>query len=164
MRVSLPALLAVLLVASGRPGAAQETVRAGDPSFEGAIAEDLRTALVLEGHPCAEVVEYQPESDSSYVVGCSGGRRYRLAADDEQGLLVTDLVGAPFRILTRALGFLPIMRIGVGAVTRLVGLPCDAVASVRGDGAGGQFFTCADGGSFHVVVTESGRVEVLAEQ
>ena len=163
MRIRVQLLLAASLALHAGPGVGQERVSAGDPTFDAAVAEDLRTALTLEGHVCEEVTAYQAESETSYVVGCRGGGRFRLSAGPEGGLLVSDLVRAPFHILQRALGFLPIMRVGVGAVSRLVGLPCDAVATVRGDGAGGQFFTCANGSRFHIEVTESGRVEVLPE-
>jgi len=51
----------------------------------------LQATIVLNGHPCDQVVDSKRNADSDYTATCKDGNRYRVFVDPKGRVLVQKL-------------------------------------------------------------------------
>ncbi len=136
---------------------------AQSPSLdEEAIKLDLLTALTLEGHPCGAVISFEIKTETDNVTNCENGRRFRLYVSEEGTLKIVALMSSPLKMIKPVLSRFFLIKKSVLGLLNFSGKACDSVLGVQGDGQKGQIISCNGGLFYHIVVTPSGRVEVVA--
>jgi hypothetical protein len=53
--------------------------------------KDLQATIVLNGHPCDQVVDSKRNADSDYTATCKDGNRYRVFVNPKGRVLVQKL-------------------------------------------------------------------------
>ncbi|HEY2780524.1 MAG TPA: hypothetical protein VGI90_07110 [Steroidobacteraceae bacterium] len=53
--------------------------------------KDLQATIVLNGHPCDQVVNSKRNADSDYTATCKDGNRYRVFVDPKGRVVVQKL-------------------------------------------------------------------------
>ena len=66
---------------------ATRTALADGPSS----GQDLQATIVLNGHPCDQVVGVKRNADSDYVATCKDGNRYRVFVNPQGRVVVQKL-------------------------------------------------------------------------
>ena len=53
--------------------------------------KDLQATIVLNGHPCDQVISSKRNADSDYTAACKDGNRYRVFVDPKGRVVVQKL-------------------------------------------------------------------------
>jgi hypothetical protein len=64
------------------------TVLAAD---DASIGKDLQATIVLQGHPCDQIVASKRNADSDYVATCKDGNRYHVFVSPQGRVVVEKL-------------------------------------------------------------------------
>lgn len=59
------------------------------PARAASTYEDLKTVILLQGHPCPQVTTFEKRAEDDWIAKCTGGATYRVFKDDQGRVRVT---------------------------------------------------------------------------
>ncbi len=71
--------------------AALASATAASATADASNGKDLQATIVLNGHPCDQVVDSKRNADSDYTATCKDGNRYRVFVDPKGRVVVQKL-------------------------------------------------------------------------
>ncbi len=154
------------------------TVSAEDTGHDILIANDIDTALTLQGIDCDGISELKQSDEDSYDVVCKSGGRFSIS-QTEGGLLsvVDQLTGLVFKGVEASLGAIPLVgqifkqsdqltehdaevARSLFSIIELSGNECDVITGVDSNTTDENLVSCASGQSYRVYTTVDGLVAV----
>ena len=154
------------------------TVSAVDKGDDILIANDIDTALTLQGIDCDGISELEQSDEDSYDVVCESGGSFSISQTDGGVLSVVDqLTGLVFKGVGASLGAIPlvgqifkqsdqltehdteVLR-SLFSIIELSGNECDLITGVDSNTAYDHIVSCASGRNYHVYTTEDGLIAV----
>ncbi len=124
------------------------------------VREDLREAILFEGHACAEVVEADDQATADYVAVCRDGQRYRLHVTPGGRLVVTDLQRSETGETEPAGSHAAVVAKLLTAVIHLGDAVCGAVVAVVTLSPREHLVTCSNQKKFRIGTAANGEVTV----
>ena len=124
------------------------------------MREDLREAILFEGHACAEVVEADDQAAADYVAVCRDGQRYRLHVTPGGRLVVTDLQRSETAETEPAGSNAAVVAKLLTAVIHIGDVTCGTVVTVITLSPREHLATCSNQKKFRVSTAANGEVAV----
>lgn len=125
-----------------------------------ALANDLRTVIILAGYPCAAVVEHSHPNPSEYQVSCTADKHYRVSVSEEKQVLVESLSDPSLTASRSRTDHESFMKRRLFSIVNLAGHECDDVLAYERRGARDSLVTCQDQTVYRIHVSPEGRLAV----
>lgn len=154
------------------------TVSAEDTGHDILIANDIDTALTLQGIDCDGISELEQSDEDSYDVVCKSGGSFSISQTEGGVLSVVDqLTGIALKSIGTILSVVPLMdqifqqsnesteqdaevARSLFSIIELSGYKCDVITGVVRNTADDHIVSCVSGRNYHVYTTEDGLVAV----
>jgi hypothetical protein len=154
------------------------TVSAEDTGHDILIANDIDTALTLQGIDCDGISELEQNDENSYDVVCESGGSFSISQTEGGVLSVVDqLTGIALKSIGTILSVVPLMdqifqqsneiteqeaevARSLFSIIELSGYKCDVITGVVKNTADEHVVTCVSDRNYHVYTTEDGLVAV----
>ena len=151
---------------------------AGITENETAIANDLNTALTLQGINCDGISEYEQTDEDSFEVVCKSGGSFSIDEIRNGVISITDkITGAAYNGLKLFLGIVPLTGQILNKETRLTvhdaeiarslfsiielsGNACDGITKVITNSSSEHDVICENNKKYHVYSRDNGLVAV----
>ena len=124
------------------------------------VREDLREAILFEGHACAEVVEADDQAAADYVAVCRDGQRYRLHVTPGGRLVITDLQRPEDGGAEPAGAHASLVKNMLTAVIHIGDVTCGTVVTVITLSPREHLATCSNRKQYRVGTAANGEVTV----
>ncbi len=154
------------------------TVSAEDTGHDILIANDIDTALTLQGIDCDGISELEQSDEDSYDVVCKSGGSFSISQTEGGVLSVVDqLTGIALKSIGTILSVVPLMdqifqqsnesteqdaevARSLFSIVELSGYKCDVITGVVRNTADDHIVSCVSDQNYHVYTTEDGLVAV----
>jgi hypothetical protein len=154
------------------------TVVAQAPEDEASIANDLNTALTLQGINCDGISELEKSGNESYEVVCAEGGQYSISKTANGLLSVLDTVtGLVFKGIGKIYGAIPFtgqiyqmtdnvnehsseVARSLFSIIELSGKECEAITAVDKKSTDDHIVSCTNKSKYHVYTKVDGMVAV----
>ncbi len=154
------------------------TVFAEDTGHDILIANDIDTALTLQGIDCDGISELEQSDEDSYDVVCKSGGSFSISQTEGGVLSVVDqLTGIALKSIGTILSVVPLIdqifqqsnesteqdaevARSLFSIVELSGYKCDVITGVVRNTADDHIVSCVNDRDFHVYTTEDGLVTV----
>lgn len=151
-----------------------------DEANETSIANDIYTALTLQGINCDGIDELQPSEKGSYDVACNSGGQFNISQTTDGILTIVDKVtGAVLKSIGMILKAIPLtgylfqhkdnitehdieVARSLFSIIELSGYACDSITKVSSTSSDDHIVTCMNDKNYHIYTGEDGSVEVDA--
>ena len=154
------------------------TVSAEDTGHDILIANDIDTALTLQGIDCDGISELEQNDENSYDVVCESGGSFSISQTEGGVLSVVDqLTGIALKSIGTILSVVPLIdqifqqsneiteqeaevARSLFSIIELSGYKCDVITGVVKNTADEHVVSCVSDRNYHVYTTEDGLVSV----